>query len=125
MVTDTKAVVVVVGASHNADRASNQAVTLLLDRGNPVYPIHPKVEEIHGLKVLRDISEVPAPIDTLTLYLSEQNSNALAEDILSANPRRIIFNPGAENPALMKRASENGIEVENACSLVLMRTGQF
>lgn len=117
--------VAVLGASHNESRASYQAISMLMDRGYTVYPIHPKIDEIQNLKVLRSLSEIPEPIDTLTLYLSEKNSTSLEGEILETKPRRIIFNPGSENASLYHKAQSLGIEVEAACSLVLLGTGQF
>ena len=64
-------------------------------------------------------------VDSITLYLSAKNQVPLYEYILSLNPRRIIYNPGAENPELAKLAEKKGIENLEACTLVLLSTGQY
>ncbi len=115
----------VLGASSNPERISNQAVERLLSYGHKVFPIHPKEEEVHGLKVLRKLSDIPEKIHTLTMYVSEKLSTPMTDDILALSPERIIFNPGAENPGLASVAQAQGIETENACTLVLLGTGQF
>lgn len=117
--------VAVLGASNNENRASYQTIFRLLHKGYTVYPIHPKIEEIQGLTVLPSLSDIPLPIDTLTLYLSQKNSSALESEILESTPRRIIFNPGAENASLYNKAQSLGIEATAACSLVLLGTDQF
>lgn len=68
---------------------------------------------------------MPGEADTITVYVNPSVSSGLEEAFLRARPRRVIFNPGAENPDLADRLREAGIEVEEACTLVLLNTGQF
>jgi len=117
--------VVVMGASANPDRYSNMAIRLLLEHGHEVLPVHPKLDEVEGLKVLHHVDEISDPVDTLTLYVGPDISSAAAESILQLRPGRVIFNPGSGNPALAQRLSQAGIAYEQACTLVLLRTGQF
>lgn len=118
-------IVAVLGASDKADRYSYKAVAKLLENGHKVYPIHPALESVQGLSVIKNIAALPEQIDTLTLYVNAQVSSAQAEQIIAAKPRRIIFNPGAENPDLMARATAVGIDCEQACTLVMLATKQF
>lgn len=117
--------VAILGASPKPDRYAYKALELLHEYGHRTLPINPAFEEILGEKCYPTISEAPGPIDTVTLYLGETRSNPLIDDIISAKPRRIIMNPGAENAALAERAEEAGIEVVEGCTLVMLRTGQF
>ena len=64
-------------------------------------------------------------IDTVTMYIGAKNQPSLYDYILKQKPRRIIFNPGAENPEFEDMAHTNGIETEEACTLVLLATGQY
>lgn len=119
------AVVAVLGASAKPERYSHQAV-LLLDRlGFDVYPVHPAVSQIAGLPVFKCLADIGAALDTITVYLSPERSSALQMEMLRAQPRRVIFNPGAENPLLAEALSAAGIEVVNACTLVMLKTGRF
>ena len=117
--------VAVIGASDKPDRYSYQAVKLLQEKSHQVYPVHQRIKEIEGLAVFPSIKDVTAPIDTISMYVAADISSAIGSDILAKKPRRIIFNPGAENPELEKRASALGVKALNACTLVLLRTGQF
>jgi len=117
--------VAVLGASDKPDRYSYQAVTLLAEKGHRPFPIHPRLEAIEGTPVYHSLSDVPEPIDTIAVYLSARNSNVVADAILAAGARRVIFPPGAENPDLQRRLADAGIEVLEACPLVMLRTGQF
>jgi uncharacterized protein len=117
--------VALLGASPKPDRYAFKAMELLKHYGHTVIPVNPAYDEIAGQKCYRDIAVAPNPIDTVTLYLSPARSNPLIEQILSAKPRRIIMNPGAENEALAEKARKHGIEVVEGCTLVLLRTGQF
>jgi len=117
--------VVVMGASHKPDRYSNQAVRLLLEHGHEVIPVHPRLDEVEGLKVIHQLDEIGGAVDTLTLYVGPDASSAAAEAILQLRPGRVIFNPGSENPVLETRLREAGIAHEQACTLVLLHTAQF
>ena len=64
-------------------------------------------------------------IDTITLYLGKRRSDHLINEVISSRPRRIIMNPGAENPELARRAAAEAIEVVEGCTLVMLRTGTF
>ena len=115
----------VLGASDNPERYSYQAVKLLGEKGHEVFPINPSLKEIDGLKVFSSLKGLPKSIHTLSIYLSKAVSSKLTGEILESKPKRIIFNPGAENPELMAAASKNGIQAIEACTLVLLRTNQF
>lgn len=117
--------VAVVGASNKSDRYSYQAVMLLKAKGHVPYPVHPSLADVDGLPVYPSIAAITAPLDVLTMYLSARHQTAIEEEILHSGARRVIFNPGAENPALSRRLQDAGVETLDACTLVLLRTGQF
>ena len=60
-----------------------------------------------------------------TPYIGPQHQEEWYDYLIGLKPKRIIFNPGTENPAFEKKANEAGIETEEACTLVLLRTHQF
>ena len=117
--------VAVLGASNKPERYSFQAVRLLAEKGHAVYPAHPALAAIDGIPAFRDLADIPVPIHTVTMYVGPEKSSALAAAILATRPQRVIFNPGAENPALAAQLQSARIDVCNACTLVLLRTGQF
>lgn len=117
--------VVVLGASNNPERYSNKAVKMLLQKGHRPIPVHPSLDTVENQPVRAVIEDVPDPIDTISVYLSPEKSDQCAQGILASGARRVIFNPGAENPALAKRLEEHGMEVVEACTLVLLSTNQF
>jgi predicted CoA-binding protein len=117
--------VAVLGASPKSERYSNMAVVLLREKGHEVVPVNPAFTEIEGLKTCPDIQSLPGDVHTLTMYVGAAKSAGLAPDILKLNPKRVIFNPGSENPELQKTLAAAGVEVKEACTLVLLRTGQF
>ena len=116
---------VVLGASPKKERYSNQAVALLLEKGFDVIPVNPTGVEIHGLASVKSLSEIAGPVDILTMYVNASRSSGMADEILELSPRKIIFNPGAENNELARLCEEHGMETENACALVLLNTGQL
>ncbi len=120
-----KETVAVLGASPKTDRYAYRAMKMLSDHGHSAVPVNPAFDEVLGEKCYRSISDVPGKIDTVTLYLGKQRSDPLIGEIVAAKPRRIIMNPGAENEDLAAKAEAAGIEVDHACTLVLLQTGAF
>ena len=117
--------VAILGASPKPDRYAFRAFEMLREYGHHPIPINPAFDDILGEKCYPKISEVPKPIDTVTMYLGAARSQPLVDEIIAAKPRRIIKNPGAENPALAEKAEAAGIEVVEGCTLVMLGTGQF
>ncbi len=120
----TKKKTVVLGASSNPARYSYLAVDRLTKRNHPVVAIGRTKGQIGDTEI---IEEHPAliDVDTVTLYLNAQNQQPYYDYIFSLHPKRIIFNPGAENEELAKMAEEKGIEPLEACTLVMLSTGQY
>lgn len=117
--------VAVVGASVKPERYSYQAIMLLRQHGHAVYPVNPGIKEIEGIGVYATLSELPVAVDTVTLYLGTARQTTIAEELLALAPRRVIFNPDTENPALMAQLTAKGVEVLEACTLVLLKTDAF
>jgi len=117
--------VAVLGASNKPDRYSYKAVMLLKEKGHALYPVHPTLPVIEGIPVFASLRQVPVSLDVVTLYLGPAHQAKVSEEIIESRPRHVIFNPGAENPELAERLRAAGIEALNACTLVLLKTGQF
>lgn len=117
--------VAVIGASDNPERYSYKAFKMLQENGHKVFLVHPKLKSIDGLPVAARIEDLPERMDTITLYVSAEISSSLLNSLLRARPKRVIFNPGAENSVLEDQLKGAGIVTLNACTLVLLRTSQF
>jgi predicted CoA-binding protein len=117
--------VVVLGATPNPDRYAFRAMQALLRHGHHAIPVNPAVPEVLGQPCKKKIGDVTEPIDTLTMYVGAARSEPLIPEILAAKPRRIIFNPGAENDRLATEAEKEGIEVVHGCTLVMLQDGTF
>jgi len=115
---------VVLGASGNPSRYSNLAIQRLRQHGHPVVAIGRKPAMVGDVPVTTD-KKSSEGVDTVTLYLNQDHQKEYYDYILSLNPKRIIFNPGAENDELAKMAIEKNIQPMEACTLVLLSTGQY
>ncbi len=114
----------VLGASANPERYSYLAINRLPNNGHPVVAIGKTNSTVNGVNITTE--KTPADdIDTVTLYLNPANQKEYYDYILSLRPKRIIFNPGTENPELEALAKANNIKPMEACTLVLLSTGQF
>lgn len=114
----------VLGASSNPSRYSYLAMERLQSKGHPVIGIGKKAEEVLGVDV-KTTKDNYDDVDTVTLYLNPQNQIPYYDYILGLHPKRIIFNPGTENPELQALAQDQGIETQEACTLVMLSTGQY
>ncbi|MEO5990078.1 MAG: CoA-binding protein [Ferruginibacter sp.] len=114
----------VIGASENPDRYSNRAIKSLVRHNQQVKAIGLRNGSVEGVQITKDHEEFK-DIDTVTLYLNNKNQKQYEEYILSLKPKRIIFNPGAENEDFAIRANEKGIKTLEACTLVMLSTGQY
>ncbi|ACN17607.1 conserved hypothetical protein [Desulforapulum autotrophicum HRM2] len=117
--------VAVVGASPLKDRYSNKAINMLNEYGHTPVPIAFKHKTIEGETVYQGLSDIPHPIDTVTMYVGVPRQEKIIKDILALKPKRVIFNPNTENPAVYDRLRSAGIQVQEACTLVLLKTNQY
>lgn len=117
---------VIIGATPNPSRYAFLAASMLSEADFEFVPVGIKTGTVSGKEIL-DLRSKPVieDVHTVTLYLSPQNQLEWYDYILSLKPKRIIFNPGTENPEFMELASKNDIEVEAACTLVLVRTNSY
>jgi uncharacterized protein len=114
----------VLGASGNPSRYSYLAIQRLRKNGHPVVAIGKRPSMVADVPVTTEKNKTE-DVDTVTLYLNEQRQKEYYDYILSLHPKRIIFNPGAENDELAELAKKNKIEPIEACTLVLLSTGQY
>ena len=114
----------VLGATTKPDRYAFKAVTMLVDKGHSVLALGQNAGEVAGVKI--QTKAVPLKnIDTVTLYLNPTRQRDYYNYIVEAKPKRVIFNPGTENPEFYQLLKLNDIKVEVACTLVLLTTNQY
>jgi predicted CoA-binding protein len=115
---------VVLGASPNPERYSYLAVHRLRARQHPVVAIGKREGKVADVTITKEHPELN-DVDTVTLYLNSNNQKEYYDYIFSLHPKRIIFNPGAENDELAKLAAAKGIQPLEACTLVMLSTGMY
>ncbi|MFT6335972.1 MAG: histidine triad (HIT) family protein [Halioglobus sp.] len=114
----------VFGASLKGERYSNKAIKMLVSHDHNVLAIGGRKGEVDGISILTGQPDLSA-VDTITMYMGEERQKDHEDYLLSLRPRRIIFNPGAENRGFAQKAREKGVIIEEACTLVMLRTGQY
>jgi uncharacterized protein len=117
--------VAILGASENPERFSHKAIHALKKHGYHTVPVNPFIGMLDDEPVVGSLKEVGTHIDTLTVYVNPRVSEELKDDILNLHPKRVIFNPGAENPLLEAELENAGIHVVEACTLTLLSSNQF
>lgn len=112
------------GASANPTRYSYLAIQRLKAYNHEIVAIGGREAEVMDIQIQTGHPEIK-DLHTITMYMGEKRQADHEDYLLSLNPKRIIFNPGAENSSLQQRAKEQGIEVLEACTLVMLNTGQY
>ncbi|MES2778892.1 MAG: CoA-binding protein [Bacteroidota bacterium] len=114
----------VLGASPNPARYGYMATEMLTEYEHEVVPYGIKKGEINGKPMVNELPE-DKDFDTVTLYLNPTNQREYYDYIIGLHPKRVVFNPGTENPEFEQKLIDNGIQPLQACTLVLLRTGQY
>jgi predicted CoA-binding protein len=115
---------VVLGATTKPERAAFKAIEMLVDNGHSVLAIGQNAGEVAGIKI--KTKAIPlSNIDTISLYLNSARQRDYYNYIVEAKPKRVIFNPGTENPELYQLLELNNIKAEVACTLVLLTTNRY
>lgn len=114
----------IIGATPNPDRYAHKAATRLVYTGHKIVNIGVRKGEA-AEKEIEKADKIYDDIHTVTLYIDAEKQKEYYDYILKTKPKRLIFNPGAENQELYKLAEENGIEATNACTLVLLASTQY
>jgi predicted CoA-binding protein len=111
--------VAVIGASNAPQKFGNKAVRAYLRQGWTVYPVNPTEKTVEGLKVYASVSDVPGPVDRVSMYVPPSVGIALLDAIKAKAPAAELFlNPGSESDALIERATALGMDPIQACSIV-------
>ncbi|WP_091203648.1 CoA-binding protein [Flavobacterium xueshanense] len=114
----------VLGATTKPERYAFKAVNMLIEKGHSVLALGQNAGEVAGVKI--QTKAIPLKnIDTVTLYLNPTRQRDYYNYIVEAKPKRVIFNPGTENPEFYQLLKLNDIKVEVACTLVLLATNQY
>lgn len=114
----------VFGASLKSNRYSNYAIQRLVANKYHVVAYGLKSGKVSGVAIDKELVGYK-DVDTVTLYLNPKRQEVYYEYIINLNPKRVIFNPGTENPDFFKLLRENNIKFEAACTLVLLSTNQY
>lgn len=114
----------IIGASPNPMRYAFKAAQMLKAKGHPIVNVGIKKGEVAGVAIEQP-GTLHKDIDTITLYIGEEIQHNYYDYILQTNPKRVIFNPGTENEELELLLKANNIEPVEACTLVLLSTGQY
>lgn len=117
--------VVIIGASPKANRYSYKAQVMLVENGHQPFPVSQRGHDILDVAGFGSIDDIKEDVHTVTLYINAKLHEQQFETILSKKPKRVIFNPGTESDHLMQQYRDHGIDAFEACTLVMLRTGQF
>jgi predicted CoA-binding protein len=117
--------VVILGASDKPDRYAFKALKMLQIHGHEVIPVHPSLAVIEGIPVTSHLEAVIGLVDTVTVYIRPELSAPLLSALIALRPKRVIFNPGTESEPMRLALDAAGIKPVEACTLVMLQTGQY
>lgn len=114
----------IVGASTNPARYAYLVANKLVRKGYPIVNVGRKEGRVAGVDI-ENMNNIHMDIDTITLYVGPKNQPIYYDYIIQTKPKRVIFNPGTENEGFRRKLEEEGIETVEACTLVMLNTGQY
>ena len=124
MLIDKMQKTLVLGASLKPNRYSYVAIKRLTEKSIITEAFGLKEGSINGVQIKTNFNDFQN-IHTVTLYLNPKRQVEYYDAILQLEPKRVIFNPGTENLEFYKLLKNNNIEVEIACTLVLLSLNQY
>ena len=110
--------VAVIGASNAHNKYGNKAVRAYLRQGWTVYPVNPNETTVEGLKVFPTITDLPGPVDRVSMYVPPSVGITLLEAIKAKGTAELFLNPGSESDELLDAADRLGLNTIQACSIV-------
>ena len=110
--------IAVVGASTDRRKYGNKAVRAFKQGGWTVYPVNPTAKEIEGIPAYASVTDVPEPIDRISMYVPAKIGVTMLEEIAAKKPKEFFLNPGSEDPEIVERAKSLGLNPIQACSIV-------
>lgn len=110
--------IAIVGASQDRKKYGNKAVRAFVQGGWTVYPVNPREDTVEGLTAYKRITDIPGPVDRISLYVPPTLGLQLLDEIAAKKPAELFLNPGSESEDLVKAATERGLQPIQACSVV-------
>ncbi len=109
----------VVGATDKTHKFGYKVFKRLQKLGKPVFPIHPKSEEVDGEKVYKTLAELPSVPEAVNIIVPPAITEKVVEQCLKLGIKKVWMQPGAESAVAIKFCEDNAIElVYNDCVLV-------
>ena len=115
---NTKRVVAVIGASKDRRKFGNKALRAFERNGYTVVAVNPNEPEVEGHRTYPSVLDVPGPVDMATVYVQPGTGVKVMEDLAQKGVQEVWLNPGADDPAVVSRARELGLNVIQDCSIV-------
>lgn len=110
--------VAIIGASSDRSKFGNKALRAFVDAGWTVYPVNPKGGSVEGIDAYSDIADVPEPLDRVSMYVPPKVGMGMIDAIAAKAPGEVFFNPGSDDPEVVRAAKEKGLNAIQACSIV-------
>ncbi len=117
---NSKRTIAIIGASPNKERMSNKAVRAYLKKGYKVYPINPNYSYVEGIKTHASITQLNIKPEIVSVYTNPELTRSLLSEIVKASPRKVYFNPGSIDKALIAEIEKTKLKYERACSIMAL-----
>jgi len=114
----------IIGATTKPEKAAFKAIEMLVAKGHSVLALGQNSGEVAGIKI--NTKAIPVKnIDTISLYINPSRQRDYYNYIVETKPKRVLFNPGTENPEFYQLLELNNIKFEAACTLVLLTLNKY
>ncbi len=116
----------VVGVSRSGKKFGNLACRELRAHGYRVYPVHPGVAEIDGVRCVPRLADLPEPVAGVLVVVPPLAALDVVGEAAAAGIRAVWLQQGSESPAVIARCRELGLDtIAGECILMYARPTGF
>ncbi len=109
----------VVGATDNKEKFGYKIFKRLVDKGYNVYPIHPKLDEIEGVKCYKSVFDIADKVEVVNVVVNKKLTMDIVSNKDIAKFDYIWFQPGTYDSDVIDVASKNNENlIYNKCVLI-------
>lgn len=100
-----------IGVSRSGKKFGNVILRELTAKGLHVYPIHPVLDVLDGVRCYRHFADLPEPVGGVIVSVPPAEAVSVVRDAAAAGIRHVWLQQGAESPYVANLCIELGLDV--------------
>ncbi len=100
-----------IGVSRTKNKFGNNILKELTAKGLKIYPVHPLLTEIEGIKCHATLNAIPEPIEAAIIVVHPSKAAEAVRRAHQAGIRKIWLQQGAASPEALEYGRQNDLEI--------------